>query len=268
MLQPGNLITLSSQNGEFMLQGLSAGDYQLVCRAPGFQSDSLFLTVSQSLQHTFKLNALPQFDEISLRTFRLSRFFPAEDAIWMDMQVTLSDADDASDINHAGFEIPDMAISDSLLPLSPTPTQRAFSKQVEANDLGLTSLDQLIGKPIQFVAGDRPGARVRSMNQFLVRIIGFTPTVQSPKGDNLTGPFDFIWDVPAVTFAHTLRIEIRRLTIGNFSVLIDEISGIPAGTTLLPYAATLDPGQYFWYLYIVDEFGNESRSKENPFQMN
>ena len=268
MLQPGNLISLSGSNGNFSFPDVEAGTFRLLCMAPGFQSDSVLLDIVQGVEHTFRLNALPVFDDIRLRTFRLSRFFPPEDAVWMDIQVAVSDPDDASDIRRVSYQIPDFGISDSLLPLSPMPTQRVFSVQVEAGDLGLVSLDQLIGKPIQFFADDLPGARVRSDNQFVIRLINYTPTVQFPKGEALSGPFDFVWDVPAVTFKHTFRIEIRRPTIGSLSVLIDQITEIPEGSTQLTYNNSLSAGQYFWYMYIVDEFGNESRSKENPFQVN
>ncbi len=263
-LKPVNLITLSDASGNFIIQGdIPGGDYLLTCRADGFQSDSLPVTLPFNNKVTFKLDALPYFTNISLTTHHISRFFPPDDLFLVQISVSVDDSDGSGDVAQVTMQIPDFSFVDTLTRISPQEQQ--FITQLEPHLIGLTSLGELIGKPFVFQAQDLPGAVNQSDAAFITRIIDETPLTQFPAGGvTLSPPIEFQWSSVTVPFSFSYMIEIYQSFI-NFSTLVDAITNIPPDKTSFTYTNALPAGNFFWVIYIVDEFGNRSRSKESSF---
>ncbi len=263
-LKPANLITLSDASGNFDLRGeIPGGDYLLTCQATGFRSDSLSVRLPIPQDVTFKLDALPYFTNISLTTHHISRFFPPDDLFLVQIEVTVEDRDGGGDVSQVTMQIPDFSFVDTLTRVSPQEQQ--FITQVEPHQIGLTFLGELVGKPFVFQAQDLPGAVSQSDAAFITRIIDQTPLTQFPAGGvTLTPPIEFQWAPVSVPFTFSYTIEIYQSFI-NFSTLVDAIANIPPANTSYTYTNPLPAGNFFWVIYIVDEFGNRSRSKKSSF---
>ncbi|NOX90195.1 MAG: carboxypeptidase-like regulatory domain-containing protein [Calditrichaeota bacterium] len=264
-LKPTDQITVSGQNGEYAFSGLEAGAYTLICQAEGYAADSVRLNLSEKTTHDFFLDRLPYFKEIILRTHHLARWFPVEDIYYLELGVKAADPDGIGDLNAVYFQIPELNFTDTL---QAGTDAGAFGKYLSENDLPVQKLAQLIGKQFTFIVKDDPGFSAVSDPEFLTRIIEQTPVLVSPVGlESVTSDtVTFRWQKVNLNYDFTYKIKLFQINLGVFTQ-IDEITGIPPSSASFSYETGLQAGEYFWRIYIVDEFGNTSGSKEGAFKI-
>ncbi len=271
VLLPLNRQTTTGPSGEFIFANIQRGQFQLIGTAPGYRADTLTLTIKQDTTVVLHLDALPRLDSIRITSHRVGRFFPPEDLLYVQFAAVGADPDGASDITRIQFLLPDLSVTDTLSPLQiVNATQVKGAVRKTASELNLTSIENLVGKAVYFTIGDKPGARVTSPPHYLFRVIPRIPTVVSPSA--LTSiPADsarilFRWEPISFPFAFTFTVELYRLDLG-IGTLVNSVTNISADTTeiYLPNPGTA--GDYFWVVYVVDEFGNSSRSREGAFRI-
>lgn len=262
-VQPIHRIAETDVNGEFHIPEVPRGTYILHCQAEGFAPDSVSLTVNQSTTWDFHLNGLPRLVDVSLTTWHISRVFPIDDDFFVQVNVQADDPDNRNQVQNVWYEIPALGFADTLTEIS---LEKEFLGILRAPQAGVDSLDALIGKPFVLYVEDIFGDRTRRDNLFLTRIIKKTPTTVFPLGHTVSVPFTMQWNPVRLPYPFTYTVEVF---VDDFIVTrIAEISAIPSDSTRIPFTMNLDPTrQYFWVLYVVDEFGNRSRSKQSPFRV-
>lgn len=261
-LQPGNFSALAAADGSFAIDHIPAGNYTLSAGATGFRGDSLTLELRQSAAANFKLDALPLFRSISLTTQHISTFIAPRDSFFVTMTAAADDPDNRSDVKTVWYHIPGYDYADTLFEASPQ--EKIFTGELDIGRLGLASIHELIGKPFVFYVEDLPGAVSASEAVYISRIIAETPRGLAPINAAVTPPFQLHWQPLALPYPFTFHIEIKKVNF-TFLTLAGEIRDIPPGSVSATFSGSLQPGEYIWLLYVVDEFGNRSRSLENPF---
>jgi hypothetical protein len=265
LVQPGNFIMISDEEGFFRFNNLAPGTYTLNCQAEGYQPDSDTITIQNSSDHTFLLDGLPQFEQITIKAHHRSRWFPLEEIYFIEIETFVNDPDGIGDIQSVICEIPSMSFSDTL---QAEIEAGKFSSTLFDSDLPVASVHQLIGGQIYLVVEDDFGTKTSSDAKFLTRIIEQTPkllvpvdlqTIQSPE-------IDFQWERVSEPYPATLKIEVFQISLG-IAFKADEIINIPISNTNYIYSQSYSPGDYFWTINIVDEFGNSSSSREGTFQI-
>ena len=265
IINPGNIILITNSEGQFTFSNIKPGAYKLLGSAEGFSKDSIQIEISNTTSKDFFLNGLPYFKQIHLTTQHISRWFPSGDIFSMQIEVIANDGDGAGDIDKIWYELENHSFTDTLTQV--TPGSENFRGIASEFELPLNNLHELIGKPITFFIKDLPGEIVISDNHFLSRIIDETPQLISPVGLAIINTFPIILEWRRVTnlqYPFSYRIEILSIDLG---LKVDEIENIQASESTIQYNNTLDNGDYFWVLYIVDEFGNNSSSKEGSFRV-
>ncbi len=270
-LLPINRQAFSSANGQFRFENVKRGTFQVVGQAVGYLPDTVSFQLMHDTTITLHLDALPAFDQLQVTSHRVGRFFPPEDLIYAQFSALGSDQDGANDVVSMEFTIPELGIQDSL-----TPLQVLNARQIKgavrktATELALPSIEALIGKAIYFTITDRPGGQTRSAAQYLFRVIPQIPMVISPAG--LTSiPTDsaeivFRWEPITFSFPFTFTVEVYRLDLG-IGTLVHSVTDIAATRTEIRLPNPGTPGDYFWVVYVVDELGNTSRSREGAFRI-
>lgn len=270
-LKPGFASARSDQNGEFVITGeFPAGDYTLVCEAEGFSADSASLSLSPAADfvQNFSLNALPNFSDISLLTRHEASLIPLAQEDFIDVSVSVTDGDGASDIQVVWMEVPAFGFRDTLQLL---PQEQRYFARIYPKDVVRVSdeIEMLAGKSFTMFVSDNHGAVVQSPPQFISRIISGadrTPETVLPDG-NASIPFDFQWRQYQASFNFTFRVEVF-LDV-NFALPPSAaINNIPADSTSVRFDTPLSPAKYVWVLYVVDEFGNYSRSLKRALTIN
>jgi hypothetical protein len=264
-LQPENLTIITGDDGRYTFSNLKPGNYQLSSTAPGFSEDSATIDLQQNAQIDLVLDSLPYFRDIKITTHHVSRWFPPDDMYSIRYETTASDGDGDGDIEKVWLQIESIAYTDTLQRSSPG--SNIFKGEAFTSDLSINSLHELIGKPFVFFVNDLPGQIVKSTNQFLSRIIEDTPQLVSPIGleDLNSFPITFTWQaIINISYSYSLKIEIFSISLG---LKVDEVNDIPFDATTAQFSGPLSTGDYYWILYIIDEFGNSSTSREGSFRI-
>jgi len=225
LVQPGNLVVLSDQDGIFRFNNLEPGEYTLICQAEGYQVDSVNISIQTSIEHTFLLDGLPHFEKIMIKAHHRSRWFPREELYFIELETIVADPDGIGDINSVVCEIPSMSFSDTL---QAEIEAGKFSSTLFDSDLPVASVHQLIGRQIYFIVQDDFGTSSVSDAKFLTRIIEQTPVLASPiELQSIESfPVDFLWERVSVPYPATLKIEIFQINLG-IAFKIDEVENIP-----------------------------------------
>jgi hypothetical protein len=265
LVQPENLVVLSDHDGMFRFNNLEPGEYSLICQAEGYRTDSVKISIQTSTDHTFLLDGLPHFEQILIKAHHRSRWFPREELYFIEFETIVSDPDGIGDVKSVVCEIPSMSFSDTL---QAAIEAGKFSSTLFNSDLPVASVHQLIGRQIHFIVEDDFGSSTVSDSKFLTRIIEQTPVLISPieLQSVESVPVDFLWERVSVPYPATLKIEIFQINLG-IAFKVDEVENIPINNQNFTYSESLNPGDYYWTINIVDEFGNSSSSREGTFQI-
>lgn len=264
-LKPGNLVSMTDNAGNFRFSGISPGAYTLTVSADGFSSDTSAVNIEKNLRVDFSLDSLPHFRNISVFTTHITHWFPPDDIYSVVMEATGYDGDGTGDIKDVWFRIDPINFSDTLQRVAPG--SNTFRGQAAASSLPVINLQELIGKPFAFFISDIPGNSSESSPHFISRIIEETPQLIAPVGLAVitSFPITFRWQaMPNIPFPFTQKIEIYSIGLG---LKVDEMSSIGSNMSEYVYNSPLSNGDYYWVLYIVDELGNQSGSKEGSFRV-
>jgi len=264
-LQPGNHVTLSDTDGYYGFSGLVAGTYRLTCSAQGYAFDSLEITLTENTKKDFYLDRLPYFNTITLSTHHVSRWFPVEDIYYLQIQSTVDDPDGIGDVKTVYYEIPEWGFSDTL---QATINAGVFGRRVGVENLPVQNMQQLVGRAFDFYVEDDPGFKGTSPGHYVSRIIEETPVLLYPTGLETVADstINFQWQKMIVPYGFTFTLELQQNNLGVFSI-IEEINGISGEATSYLYQTPLAAGDYLWVIYMVDDFGNTSSSKEGAFRI-
>jgi len=260
-------VTQTDANGRFAMTAVPEGaGYRLLVSKEGYDLgmlEGIDIRPGEVEQlGTVRLNALPTFIDATFRAVHISRWWPLNDLFFLEVSAEVNDADGLFDIEAVVFEIPDLNFS---VPLDPQTAGR-FDKSIRADSLPTASLQSLLGQPLRFTVRDMQGVVVRSTPRQLVRVVEDTPTTVSPRERMLlsTSRPTLTWDPFPPRFSFTYQIDIFRDEV-NRAVRVFQISGIAMDVTSRQLPIPLPTGAYFWTVTVVDEFGNQSRSKEAGF---
>jgi len=269
-LTPSSAGTITDNNGFFAIQNIQPGSYTISCEAEGFAPAEKTVDLTNGISVEFELNALPQLASASLLTRHVSRFFPAEDEFYIDVELQGIDPDQTGGQLTGWYELQSFAFADTLS--EDSLQSNLFLGRLEATDIGISSIRRLIGKPFTFFIEDSEGSVATSEDKFISRIIDTTPVTSRPIADDVVAiPFVMEWELVTQLVDFTYKIEIYEIQIDT-TLLLVEIDGFRPGTTRYTYSTPIDPQlpeekPLFWVLYIVDEFGNSSRSKPAAFSI-
>jgi len=264
-LQPENLTLIVNDDGGYTFSNLKPGVYQLSSTAPGYSADSATFDLQQNTKVNLVLDSLPFFRDIKLTTHHVSRWFPPDDLYSIRYEAAASDGDGDGDINKVWLKIESIAYTDTLQRSSPG--SNIFKGEAFTLDLSINSIHQLIGKPFTIYVKDLPGQIVESKDQFLLRIIEDIPQLVSPIGLEVLNsfPINFVWQaIVNISYSYSLKIEIYSISLG---LKVDEVNNILSNATTAQFGGPLSTGDYYWILYIIDEFGNSSTSREGSFRI-
>ncbi|MDX1740109.1 MAG: carboxypeptidase-like regulatory domain-containing protein [Rhodothermales bacterium] len=272
-LEPGGQTTSTDGSGDYELRGVSSGEYTVLVEAEGYSASSETVSVAPGVPATadFELNGLPVFDDWTINTAHISRWWPLEDLFQIEITASASDGDGIFDLDKVWIEIPDYAFSDTLLT---TPEAGTFAKTLPELNLPTTTIHSLLGRPMHLSVRDRLDVTTSTPVVQLVRVIDETPVAVEEAFQ--TGPQDCLveqagggavplieWNPLFLPYAFVHRVEVIRVDAG-LETLVETLDDIPSTSTTAT-ATPLPPGEYYWTVAVVDEFQNRSRSKQVGF---
>jgi hypothetical protein len=131
------------------------------------------------------------------------------------------------------------------------------------------SLDFLLGKYVDFTATDKAGFSSEIKVPIYPRIVRETPSPKNPiNGVGVDDRPMLEWQLPKIDYDHSLKVQVFNYTNNPLLPFLSwQKENISSTESSILVSNKLDAGNYFWVVWIVDEFGNSSRSKQAIFMV-
>ncbi|MEP0548953.1 MAG: carboxypeptidase-like regulatory domain-containing protein [Rhodothermales bacterium] len=262
------LATRTDADGQFALGGVPTGPYAVVAEREGFReaSDTVAVAPGAAAETTIRLDALPVVTEQSLRTVHIVRWVPDEPVFQLEVEAMADDPDRPEDIDGAALVVPDLGFSAEL-----TRTGDRFTATLGADDLPAPGVEALLGQTLRIEVRDASGNASLGPPMSLVRIIELSPQTLSPQGFVFieTNTPTLVWRPAQLPFAFTYRVDLFLVDAAGIPNLIEAEThrDLDPSVTSVPVTTELEPGDYYWTVWVVDAFGNRSRSREAGFRV-
>ncbi len=204
---------------------------------------------------------LPTF-QTNLRSVHTSRIFPTTDAysvlaeLWPDSVITINSVK----VQYDGRTPVNMSFTN----------EGKWAATFSASYFGDDFLESVVGVPFTFTVWT-PNDTVEVGPDFLFRVLQATPTIVTPDSNQVTGPRpDLVWDRFDALYPFGFQTSIERVL--DFSIVVhiwssDTLPETQNALQLVDSVMTdsLEDGNYYWTVYVYDNYGNSTRSREGYF---
>lgn len=256
-----NIIVQSNGAGKFLIDKLPQTQGWIYFEKEGYSTDSLNINlINQKSQYIEKyLNLIPKLDDLVIYSSILNRY-PDVQSDFLYVKAKISDAE--NDVSAVFVRCSELLINKAL---SLQSSSGYYENTFSPGDLGLNSIDEGIGKNFEISVYDKSGKEFKIGFSTIKRTIRQDLTFQSPANlDVVKYPVKFVWNrfLPGYKFTYIFEIY----TIGDTPVLKKQITNINReDIEITPDIRTLTPGEYFWVIWVVDDFQNRARSRPASF---
>jgi hypothetical protein len=262
------LATRTVDDGQFALGDVPAGPYAVRAEQEGFagEPDTVTVEVGRVAETTIQLDALPVVTEQSLRSVHILRWFPLDPVFQLEVEASAVDPDRPQDLAGASLVVPDLGFSAALVETEPG--SGVFAATFDEDELPAPGVEALLGQTIRIKAHDASGNAGLGPPQSLVRIIEQSPETQSPaRRDTVDTPTPtLVWQPAQLPFAFTYRVDVFVVNAAGIPTPIARYEDIDPNETSIEVQEALASGEdHVWTLWVVDAFGNRSRSREAGF---
>lgn len=261
-----SIFVVTDTLGYFVFNHLASGRHTFVCSKENFTNDTFQVEIlDRASTHVVRgLNGAPVALSQNILTRKID-YVSFSPKYFVDIVAEVNDPNSFLDLDSVWFSVVDTI----FFPLKPVAGTNTFITTIYKNELPTNTIQWLVKKPLHIVSRDRQSAISISDPFFVSRIIENTSTPVFPSQNTLnTDSIYFRWTPPDITFNYTSTVTVYQAGTENVVVsypgLISFYERYPTDGSFLH----LDPGNYFWAISIVDDFGNYSRSKESYFTVN
>ncbi|MCX6169461.1 MAG: hypothetical protein NTX65_08980 [Ignavibacteriales bacterium] len=259
-----NLLVETNAAGKFLIDQLPQKQGWIYFEKNGYSNDSLLINlINQRTQHIdATLNAIPQLDSLVIYTSVVNRY-PTVQSDTLYVKAKISDLE--NDIATVFIRCTELNINKSL---SFKSSSGFYENKFTSSDLNLTSMDEGIGKNFEISVYNAAGKEFKIGFSTIKRTIRQDIIFKSPANLEIVNkPIKFVWNrfLPGFNFSYNFEIYTEgnspKLVFGpinfskekvEFTADITEINNLPAG-------------QYFWVIWVIDDFQNRARSLPASF---
>ncbi|MFQ6093163.1 MAG: carboxypeptidase-like regulatory domain-containing protein [bacterium] len=254
-LNPPGSSSLTDGDGFYTIDNIPSGTIEVIARKSGYAQDSMTVEIVAGQSHAanFSLDGLPYFLDIRIGSEH-DRPSPSDDRYFFHFEAQVNDPDGLSDIDSAVVRVEALGFRKELILI---PNTNRFSLTVSAEEIAGESLEALVGKEVVFSAWDRIGLRSDAPPEHLVRIIHPSPSTVTPSEQEVVDSQPLlVWAAFSAPFTFTYTVDVKNAFSSGW-----HREGIPPDTTSVTVSDPLDSRwSHYWAVWVVDEFGNISKS--------
>ncbi|RPH98182.1 MAG: carboxypeptidase regulatory-like domain-containing protein [Calditrichaeota bacterium] len=260
---PGNQFVFSDGGGYYTFSHPTPGNGTLTFEKEGFKLYSTELEWDGSESKTLDvfMNAKPKALSFSVYSIVENNYGPRQT---QQMVVTATITDEENDIDSVYIENEPLNIRDYL---QYDVLAKKFYRNFSIYDLQLNSLNQTVGHDFSLVVVDQAGDLFVLGEERIERVIQNEVEIVSPSnGEGVSDFFTMKWSpfLPGFPFSYTLEVY----SDDDFTPeLVWQKQGISSDSLSTTINTKLEPREYVWMIWCVDEFNNRSRSKPGSFEV-
>ncbi len=257
-----NISAISDARGKYELEISKIRNGWLLCRKDGYFADSVYLKWADDENKIifFYLNKKPSLADFAIKS---NVVFISDTAQSQTLTIDAVVEDRDHDIDSVFCRSDAVNFSTHL---NYNIAAGHWNKTVSTFETGVTSFEQLEGKPFTVTVKDYDGRKTVCGEGYISRLITTMPVPVLPREDQAVSvPFDLTWESFPRNFDFYYNVQIYRNEIP--AQLVYEAKEIDKNVTSVTVEGDLPVGNYVWMLSVIDEFGNKVRSKPQPFKI-
>jgi len=264
------LATRTDSDGRFALVDVPAGAYAVAAEQEGLagEADTVTVEAGAVTEAMLQIDALPVVAEQSVRSVHILRWPPLGTVFHLEVEAVAEDPDRPQDLAGAAFVVPGLDFSADLEEVEPG--SGTFAATFDERELPAPGVEALLGQPLHIEARDVSGNVGLGPPFSLVRVIEQSPQTLSPQGNEIVDSLrpTLVWQPAQLPFAFTYRVDVFVVNAAGIPMLVERHEDIDPNQTSLQVQQELASGEtHFWTLWVVDAFGNRSRSREAGFRV-
>lgn len=255
-----NTLLNTNEQGRFSLELLTRPDGWIFFEKEGYSPDSqyIFFGGTRDLFVQAYLNSIPTIDTLMIFS-EVENRYPARQSYSLVIRTRIGDEE--NDVDSVFALNP---ITNGRSQLTFNPSTQYYERAFTTAELGVVSIDEVIGKEFEIVVRDNSGKGFTIGSSNVKRIIKAEIEFDSPSNNQTVQfPLQLEWKrfLPGFDFSFTIQIYTNEVS----PALISEINNVPQDAISYTFSTPLPVGEYFWVIWCTDEFMNRSRSKPATF---
>ncbi|NCS89072.1 MAG: hypothetical protein AUK34_05060 [Ignavibacteria bacterium CG2_30_36_16] len=262
--QNDNLLSSTNAEGQFTINNIRPINGWLVFRNEKFVTDSVFIQWDSQKGKTVSvfLNAKPVLDSLEFYSIVLNRFQYSQTAD-LFIRARISDIDGVNDIDSVYVQ---NTFLNFFKILTYNVNTHFYETKITLSELTLFSIDEIIGKNFEIIVRDLDARFFTVGSSNIKRIIKQEIEISSPSNhQSVSSPFVLSWKrfTPGFSFKYLLQIS----TDTTPPEVVWQVENVSPDSISYLVNQALNPGEYFWTIWAIDEFKNRARSKPATFNL-
>jgi hypothetical protein len=259
---PANVLVTTDNNGYFKINNILPVDGKLVFQKAGYQPDTINIAWGNSkfLNFQVNLNTIPELDSILIYTEVMLQFTPPGQTAQLFINAKISNKD--NDIDTVFVENSQLNIKKAL---GYDAANKIYQSALSTQDLNVSDIEQTIGLDFNIVTKDIFNKEINVGSSKVTRVIKDGASIQFPANDTTISSTPlFSWQRFNAGYPFNYRIDIFT---NNFTNLPPVFTASNISSDSISYQLTtrLSTGDYYWVIWVIDQFQNRSRSLPATF---
>ncbi len=260
--KPGNILVFTDTSGNFTIPNIKTENGTLIFTKEGYHTDTVQVTWdnARKISKEVNLNKIPLLDSLSIYTVVMNLLNPQSQMSELVFHAKIVDVDN---------DIDTVSVLNDQIGLMKTMDFNVASKTYQAvlttDELNLNSIEETIGLEFDFRVRDVLGDIYILHGGGVSRIIQDQVVGLQPDNDMTINslPFNLDWNSTDPGYSFHYKVEVYTNDVANPQLVLSQDNISSQDTTYL--VNTMDAGNYWWVVWIVDDFNNMARSLPATF---
>jgi len=257
-----NSLVATNSSGSFKIDNIQPVNGKLIFQKSGYLSDTINVTWGSYKVLTYQVNlsSIPTLDSIQLYTVVINQFSLPGQTSQLVLTAKITDRDNAIDT---------VFVQNSQLgikkPLGFDAVKKIYISTLSTQDMNITDIEQTIGLNFNIIAKDVFGSEYNLGSSSVTRVINSAALIKFPANDTTIGQNQtFTWQRYKAGYPFKYMIEIYTNDFAN-SQLVYTANNISSDSISYYLPTALTSRNYYWVIWVIDQFRNRSRSLPATF---
>jgi len=260
--KPGNIMVLTDTSGSFKITNIRTEDGMLIFRKAGFHSDTILVNWNgtKKISEQVNLNSYPTLDSLAIYSVVINVSDTSSQMYQLVFSIKVTDLDNDVDTI---FVVNDQIGLRKAMDFNIA--NKTYQSILTLEDLNLTDIEQTVGLKFNFLLKNILGEVYTLEGGTITRVIKNRILGLQPDGNKIISlfPFGLRWNSFHPGYSFHYAVEVFTNDVSNPQLVLSQNNISSQDTTY--NVDSLDTGDYWWVVWIVDDFNNMSRSAPATF---
>ena len=259
--QQGDVLVKTDSSGNFSINNIKPVNGKLIYTKSGFNPDTVIVAWnnSRTYRSDVNLNTIPTLDSISIYSVVIKQFYPAQTS-QLVIDTKIRDVD--NDIKSVYVENSYLGLKKAL---DFNVSSKIYQTQLSTTELNVQDIQETIGLQFNIVVQDIFNNQFVVGSDNVTRVIKDGVLLKQPANDTTTSANPtLIWQRFTPGYSFTYMLEVYTNDFAN-SQLVLQVPNISPDSISYSLTQNLTSGNYYWVIWVIDQFNNRIRSLPATF---